>query len=507
MSPPFYVTTPIYTPNGAPHIGSTYTTICADTFIRYHRATAEETLFLTGTDEYGEKIAEAARAAGLEPQALVDRFSARFRETWDEIGVQYDRFIRTTDDDHRLAVQHFWQTIYDRGEIEFRDYTGRYCVGCERYLTERELENGKCPQHHTEPEARSESNYFFKMSSHFDWWITQLERDPQLVTPDRYRNEVLSLLRSGSLGDLCISRPRQRLDWGIPVPWDEEYVTYVWTDALVNYLTGAGYPDGDRWEEYWSGVHHLIAKDILKPHAIFWPAMLHAAGVPLYQGLHVHGYWNVDNVKISKSLGNMVDPLIMKEKYGFEAFRYYLLRDMSFGLDADFSEEGLVRRVNADLANDLGNLLNRSVTMLGRYFDGEVPAHQGASSLREEAERVAAEVDRQVRDFSTQRALAALWELVSAANKYVETQAPWRLARESGRRDELATVMAELLECVRVIAVLLESFLPEASAKIIASLGDPPSSGSLAERLRWGQLAAGTRTRKIDALFPRIEAA
>ena len=506
MSTPFYVTTPLYYPNAVPHIGSTYTTVCADTFMRYHRAAGEETLFLTGTDEYGEKMVESAAAEGLEPRQFVDRMAARFRETWGELGIQYDRFIRTTDADHGRAVGHLWQTIYDRGEVEFRDYTGHYCVGCERYLIERELEQGKCPQHHTKPEIRSESNYFFKMSAHFDWLISQLEQNPQLVTPDRYRNEVLSLLRSGALDDLCISRPRDRLTWGIPIPWDDSYVTYVWTDALVNYLTGAGYPDEPAWAERWSGVHHLIGKDILKAHAIFWPTMLHAAGIPVYQALRVHGYWNMDNVKISKSLGNLVDPHIMKEKYGFEAFRYYLLREMSFGLDTDFSEEGLVQRVNADLANDLGNLLNRSVSMLGRYFDSVVPAHEGESSLREVAVRVAAEVDRQMRAFSTQRALAALWELVSAANKYVDAEAPWQLAKDPEQRDRLATVMGELLECIRVIAVLLESFLPESSAKIIRSLGAPPNSGDLAERLRWGQLAAGTRARKIEALFPRIEA-
>ena len=505
MSSPFYVTTPLYYPNAAPHIGSTYTTVCADTFTRYHRAAGEETLFLTGTDEYGEKMVESAAAEGLEPKQFVDRMAARFREIWGEIGIQYDRFIRTTDADHDRAVQHLWQTIYERGEVEFRDYTGHYCVGCERYLIERELEQGKCPQHQTEPELRSESNYFFRMSAHFPWLISQLENNPQLVTPDRYRNEVLSLLRSGALDDLCISRPRDRLAWGIPIPWDESYVTYVWTDALVNYLTGAGYPDEPAWEERWSGVHHLIGKDILKAHAIFWPTMLHAAGIPLYQALHVHGYWNMDNVKISKSLGNLVDPLIMKEKYGFEAFRYYLLREMSFGLDTDFAEAGLVQRVNADLANDLGNLLNRSVSMLGRYFDGVVPAHEGESPLREVAERVTGDVDRHVRAFRTQRALATLWELVGAANKYIDSEAPWQLAKDPDQRERLATVMAEVLECVRVIAILLEPFLPHASAKIIESLGDTPNAGSLAERLRWGQLAAGTQTRKIEVLFPRIE--
>lgn len=502
MAPPFYITTPIYTPNANPHIGSTYTTVIADTLKRYHRATGEATWFLTGTDEYGEKMAEAARDAGLDPRAFADSIAGVFAETWRTLGLDCDRFIRTTDDDHHRAVQHLWQTIYDRGDIEFRDYTGRYCVGCEGYLTDQEIVDGKCPHHETEPEERSESNYFFKMSSYFDWWREHLEAHPQLVTPDRYRNETFGLLRV--LGDLCITRPVERLNWGIPAPWDEKYVLYVWTDALVNYLTATGYPEPG-WEERWSGVHHLIGKDILKPHSVFWPTILKAAGIPLYQELRVHGHWNVDDQKISKSLGNMVDPHVMKEKYGFEAFRYYLLRNMSFGTDSGFSEDGVVHRINDDLANDLGNLLNRTVSMTDRYFDGVVPPATDPGELAGVAERVAADVDRHVREFSTQRALTSLWELVSAGNKYVDTQAPWQLAKAPEQREALGRVIYDLLEALRMIAALLAPFLPETSARMLESLGDPPRAATLGEALRWGGLPGGSRTRLVPALFPRVE--
>jgi len=501
----FYVTTPIYYPNAAPHIGSTYTTALCDTLARWHRAAGEPAFLVTGTDEHGEKIAETAESEGVPPQVFVDRMAERFRSTWSTLGLHVDHFVRTTDAAHKRAVAKFWQAIYDQGMVEFRDYTGLYCVGCERYLTQRELENGLCVQHHRPPEPRTESNYFFKMSAHFPWLHAELEAHPERIQPERYRNEVLAVLRSGALEDLCITRPRERLSWGIPAPWDENYVIYVWIDALVCYLSGCGYPDDPSWRERWDGVHHVIAKDILKPHAIFWPTMLRAAGLPLYQQLRVHGYWTMDRTKISKSLGNMVDPLVMREKYGFEPFRYFLLREMSFGIDSDFSEEALVRRVNADLANDLGNLLSRSVSMVGRYFDGVVPKAESRSPLADVAERVARDVDRHARDFQTQRALAALWELVSSGNKHIDSEAPWQLAKDPAQRGRLASVLYGTLESLRVIAVLLGPFLPESSAKILAQIGCDVPAAPLARALAWGQLAAGTRVAKGEVLFPRIE--
>jgi methionyl-tRNA synthetase len=505
MSAPFYVTTPIYYPSGDPHIGSAYTTTYADTLVRYHRAMGETSFMLTGTDEHGEKIAQAAEERGLEPQAFVDEMASRFQTTWEALDLRYDRFIRTTDADHKAAAAHFMQVLYDAGSIELRDYTGAYCVGCERYLVERELVDGKCDQHGTEPETRSEANYFFKMTEYFDWWIAELERRPELVTPARYRNEVLSIMKSGAIGDLCITRPKQRLTWGVTAPFDDKYVLYVWTDALVNYLSGIGYPDDPTWEQRWAGAHHITAKDILKPHAIFWPTMLRAAGLPLYQGLHVHGYWNRGDKKISKSLPHQIHPFAMRDAYGWDAFRYYMLREMSFGSDCSFSEEGVVRRINDDLGNDLGNLLNRAVSMLQRYFDGVVPDPPSQSELAPVAERIVAEVDAQVRAFSTQRALAALWELVAAGNKFIDSRAPWQLAKDEARRDELGHVMYEVLEALRVIAVLLEPFMPATSPRILESLGNPPAGETLAETARWGGLVPGSTTVKIEALFPRIE--
>jgi methionyl-tRNA synthetase len=506
MADVFYITTPIYYPNDEPHLGSAYSTIYCDTLARYHRAVGDECTFLTGTDEHGQKIAEAAAAEGLEPKPFTDRMAERFRHNWEALGLTPDRFIRTTDPDHVRAVQHFWQIVYDRGEIEFREYSGLYCIGCETFLTEREMQDGRCVQHpNREPEQRSESNYFFKMSDHFEWWIGELEAHPERIQPDRYRNEVLAMLRDGALGDLCISRPRSRLSWGIPAPFDADFVIYVWCDALINYLTGVGYPEDPAWQRRWAGVHHLLGKDILKSHGVFWPTMLHAAGLPLFNTLRVHGHWMIGGQKISKSVGQLVDALAVKDKYGFEPLRYYLLREMSFGLDGEFSEQALVRRMNADLANDLGNLLHRALSMLERYFDGVVPEPHGSSELGAAAESAAREIDLQMRAFSTQRALAALWELVSATNRYIDHSAPWQLAKQEAKRGELASVLYESLEAVRVVAELLEPFLPATSQRILDQLGSPPRSAPLAEAVRWGQLPPGTRTRKAEPLFPRVE--
>ncbi len=509
----FAITTPIYYVNAEPHIGHTYTTVVADTLARYHRMAGDETFFLTGTDEHGDKIAEAARAQGSEPKAFANQISAVFRSTWETLGISFDRFIRTTDPDHMHAVQHILRIIHEKGDIEFREYQGLYCVGCERFLTERDMQDGLCRDHERAPEERTESNYFFRMSRYFDALGEQLEREPDWIRPARYRNEVIAMLREGSgLEDLCISRPKSRLDWGIELPFDENYVCYVWFDALINYLAGLGYPDAPDWEERWSGVEHLVAKDILKPHGVFWPCMLMAADIPLYRHLNVHGYWNLDDRKISKSLGNMVSPLAMRERYGFDAFRYFLLRDMSFGLDSTFSEEALVTRINADLANNLGNLLSRTLNMTARFSDGVVPAPGPTDELEQEvqnaAAKAAAEMDQRMRAMELHRAVEAVTRLIDATNKYIDRRAPWKAAKEEGREAEVRTTLYTCCQALRSIGLLLAPIIPEAAAEILSRLGqaDLLATAQLpADATAWGALAPGTPTTKGDPLFPRVE--
>ncbi len=513
MSGVFYVTTPIYYANGEPHIGHTYTTVVADTLARYHRLAGEETVFLTGTDEHGEKMAEAAIARGLSPQQLADENSARFQAAWDALGLRYDRFIRTTDPRHVHAVQTLLQKVHDAGDIDFREYEGLYCVGCERFLTERDLVDGLCRDHERPPEKRSEANYFFRMTRYFDWLGEHIQRHPEFIRPERYRNEALAMLREESgLADLCISRPKSRLNWGIELPFDREFVCYVWFDALINYLSGIGYPDEARFERLWPRAEHLVGKDILKPHAIFWPCMLRAAGLAPFRTLHVHGYWNLDARKVSKSLGNRIDPLTMRERYGFDAFRYFLLREMVFGLDANFTEEALVARINADLANNLGNLVSRTLNMTARYAEGRVPqaGAEGASerAVSEAAARAAEEVDRSVRELAFHRALEGVFGLVDAVNRYLDASAPWQAARRPNGAGAVRTSLYTACEALRVVALLLAPFLPETAAEIAARLGVPDavSAARLPDDARaFGRLAVGCETRKGEPLFPRLE--
>nr|HPR03980.1 methionine--tRNA ligase [Deltaproteobacteria bacterium] len=351
MKQHFYVTTPIYYVNARPHLGHVYTTVIADVLARFHKLLGEEVFFLTGTDEHGDKIMETARGLGTTPRALADENSQRFRDLWPLIQVENDRFIRTTEPEHVRTVQRILQEVYDRGDIYFGEYGGHYCTGCERFMTETEMVDGMCPIHQKPLTFVQEQNYFFRMEKYRPWLIDHIARNPDFIRPERYKNEVLGMLRD-PIDDLCISRPKTRLSWGIELPFDKDYVCYVWFDALINYLTGIGYPDGERFGEFWSQAQHLVGKDILKPHAVYWPTMLKATGVEPYRNLNVHGFWNVDATKMSKSLGNVVDPLEMKDKYGVDAFRYFLVRDMVFGLDSNFSEEALIERYNADLAND-----------------------------------------------------------------------------------------------------------------------------------------------------------
>jgi methionyl-tRNA synthetase len=509
----FTVTTPIYYVNAEPHIGHTYTTIVADTLARYHRLAGEETFFLTGTDEHGEKVAEVAAQRGLTARAFTEEISAIYRSTWEELGMSFDRFIRTTDRDHVRAVQAILQSVYDAGEIEFREYEGLYCVGCERFLTGRDMVDGLCRDHERPPEPRAESNYFFKMSRHFDWWIEQLQQQPDLIRPERYRNEVLAMLREESgLEDLCISRPKSRLGWGIELPFDADYVCYVWFDALINYLSGLGYPDDPAFQERWSGVEHVVAKDILKPHGIFWPTMLRAAGFPLFKHLSVHGYWNVDERKVSKSLGNMISPLLMRDRYGFDAFRYFLLREMTFGLDSNFTEQALVGRINADLANNLGNLVSRTLNMTARFSEGRVPEPGASGELEAAVEatawRAADAVDEFVRRLEFHRALETIFAVVDATNRYLDARAPWKAAKDPEREEEVRTTLFTCCQALRSVALLLAPFVPDAARSILQRLGLPDAieHARLPEDARsWNAPRPGTPTTKGSPLFPRVE--
>ena len=502
----FYLTTPIYYVNDRPHLGHAYSTIVADAMARYRRLAGDDVWFLTGTDEHGDKIAQAAAKAGITPQAMADQNSAVFRATWQALGISHNDYIRTTEARHEKVVQAILQKLWDAGEIYLGTYGGNYCFGCERFYTEKEIVDGKCPDHLTPLTWIEEQNYFFKMSKYQSWLIDHIERHPDFVRPERYRNEVLGFLRD-PLTDLSISRPRRRLEWGIPLPFDDGYVTYVWFDALINYVSALGGPGDPRFEKFWPHAQHLIGKDIVKPHAIYWPCMLKAAGIALYQHLNVHGYWTLGGQKISKSIGNLVEALALKEKYGNDAFRYFVLREMVFGLDADFSEEAFVGRLNADLANDLGNLVSRATTLIVNLGGGKVA--QGASvtpaeeAVAEACAKAKADVAAAMDEFAFHRALASLWEFVGVVNRYVDTSQPWALAKDPAKKDRLAATLMTLAESLRVLGIMLVPFLPDAATKIRAALGQS-GEPRLADAV-WGLFAAGAPVQKLSGLFPRID--
>ena len=503
-----YLTTPLYYVNAEPHLGHTYTTVIVDTLSRYNRNAGCETFFLTGTDEHGDKIAQAAKENGTDPKAYADRISQLFRSTWDQCGITYSHFIRTTDAYHVEFVQKVLRDIYDKGDIYFGEYGGFYCYGCERFYTEKELVDGKCPDHQKAPDYISEKNYFFRMGKYQDQLIDAIHSRPDFIRPERYRAEVLAFLRE-PLEDLCISRPKTRLQWGIPLPFDGNYVTYVWFDALLNYVSALQHRGEDTFQAFWPRANHFIAKDILKPHGIYWPTMLMAAGLPLYERLNVHGYWIMDSGKMSKSLGNVIRPLEMKERFGMDAFRYFLLREMAFGQDAKFSEEALVTRINADLANNLGNLVSRVLAMQQKYFTGVVQALSASwpaedCALRDKFAQAEGDLKGFIAELQFHRALEAIWSALDHANRYIVQTAPFTMVKDPNQQARVGEVLYHLLEVIRTLSRLLAPFMPDTANELRGLLALPDNETTL--HAPWGQgFQPGHKINGPKVLFPRIE--
>jgi methionyl-tRNA synthetase len=519
MANKFYITTPIYYVNDVPHIGHAYTTIAADTLARYHRLAGDAVFFLTGTDEHGQKVEKAATERGLSPKAHADSMSKNFHALWKKLEITNDAFIRTTDHEHIAVVQELLQTLYNKGEIERRTYEGWYCTPDERFWTEKEIVEGKCPDCGRPVDRISEDNYFFLMSKYQQRLIAHIEGNPSYIRPDSRRNEVLGFLKSQVLGDLCISRPKARLSWGIELPFDRDFVTYVWFDALLNYLSATRYlsppvegatTSSAREKFWWPADHHLVGKDILTTHSVYWSTMLMALGLPLPRNIFAHGWWTKDGKKMSKSLGNVIDPNTVVETYGADAFRYFVLREVPFGLDGDYSTETFITRFNTELANDLGNLLSRVLTMIGKYFDGKIPAAGSEQTsdreLRETAMSVPPKVDEDLAALAFTKYLQDVWMLVMRANRYVEENAPWTLAKNRDL-DRLGNVLYNLSESLRLIGLYLYPIMPSTSQKIWTSLGISRQIGAcrLPEEQQWGTLAAGTAIQPGAQLFPRID--
>lgn len=507
----FYITTPIYYPSDNLHIGHAYCSVMADTMARYKRIQGYDVMFLTGTDEHGQKIEEKAKAAGITPKQYVDHVVSGIKDLWKLMDISYDKFIRTTDDYHEKGVQKIVKQLYDQGDIYKGAYEGWYCTPCESFWTETQLVDGKCPDCGREVKRTSEEAYFFRLSKYQDQLIKLFEEHPEFLEPASRRNEMLNNFIKPGLEDLCVSRTS--FTWGVPVTFDPKHIVYVWVDALSNYITALGYgsEDDSLYQKYWPADIHLVGKEIVRFHTIIWPAMLMALNLPLPKKVLGHGWLILEGGKMSKSKGNVVDPVVLCERYGVDAIRYFLLRDIPFGSDGTFSNEALITRINSDLANDLGNLVSRTVAMVNKYFGGTLPAERTAGEFDEDlialATATKAKVEAYADEMQFSSALTELWALISRTNKYIDETAPWVLAKDEANRARLAAVMYNLCEAIRIISILVSPFLPHTAPKIQAQLGAPADVLAWEQAGEWGLLPDGFSVQKGEIIFPRIDIA